>query len=85
MNTAESILVIILASFLAIFLFVGIVLVVKITKLVEAMKEIAEKARDVVDNVESASEMLRKSAGPLALGRLFVNLADAIRKHKKGK
>lgn len=85
MNTSERILVIILASFLAIFLALAITLLVKLIQVTKQLKEIADKAREVADNVESASEMFKKTAGPLALGRFFVNIADTVMKHKKGK
>ncbi len=83
MSTAESILVIILSSFLALFLLLGIILTAKLIQLVSRMQEIADKAREVADNVESATEILKKSAGPLAVGRLFVNMAETVFKHKR--
>ncbi len=83
MDNAESILVVILAGFLALFLLLAIVLVVKILKLMETMKEIADRAKEVAGNVEAASEMLKKTAGPLALGKFFVNMADSVRKFKR--
>ncbi len=85
MNTAEQILVIILSSILTIFLILGIVLVISLIKLTKKMKEIAETAREVAGNVEAATDMLRKTAGPLALGKFFVNIAESVMKHKKGK
>jgi sensor domain CHASE-containing protein len=82
MNTAEQILVITLAAFLALFLLLGIILITKVIQLMNRLKEIADKAKEVAENVESASEMLRKSAGPIAIGRFFMNIADVVIKHK---
>ena len=85
MENAQTILVIVLASFLALFLLLGIVLTVKLIQVVNRLKEVAEKARDVADNVEAAAEMIKKTAGPLAVGRFLVNIADVVMKRKKGK
>lgn len=85
MNTSERVLVVILSGFLAIFLLLSIMLLIKLLQITKQLKEIADKAREVADNVESASEMFRKTAGPLALGRFFVNIADNVMKHKRGK
>ena len=85
MNTAEQILVIILASFLAIFLLLAIIVTVKAIQVMSRLKDVVEKAKEVADNVESASEMLRKTAGPIAVGRFFMNMADVVTKHKRGK
>ena len=54
-------------------------------KLVKSMNEIADKAREIVDNVETAADMFKKASGPMALGRSFVNIANTFMKHKKGK
>lgn len=85
MESAETILVIILSSFLALFLLLGIILIVNIMRLVKKMNEIAEKASEIVDNVENVAEMFKKASGPMALGRYFVNIANTVIKHKKGK
>lgn len=85
MDSAEQILVIILSSVLAVFLVLGIILVVKLIQLANKMQEIADTAREVAGNVEAAADMLRKTAGPLALGKFFVNIAETVMKHKKGK
>ena len=84
MESAQTILVVILSSFLALFLLLGIILIVSIMKLVKSMNEIADKAREIVDNVETAADMFKKASGPMALGRSFVNIANTFMKHKKG-
>jgi len=92
MENAESILVVILSSFLAIFLIIAIVVAVKVVKLVKKMNQIADtaqeivsKAQDIAGKVENVSDMFKRTAGPLALGKYFMNIAEAVTKHKKGK
>jgi hypothetical protein len=85
MESAQTILVVILATFLAIFLALAIVVTVKIIELIRKVNEITDKAKAVANNVENAAELFRKSAAPVAIGRFFVNVAENFKKHKKGK
>lgn len=85
MDTAEKILVIILSSFLGIFLFFGIILLVALINLTKKMQLVADKAHEIADNVENVSDMFKKTAGPLAFGKFFVNMAETVAKHKRGK
>lgn len=85
MNTAEQILVIILSSFLALFIGLSVILVVSLLRLTKKMNEITDTAHKIVDNVENVSDMFKKTAGPMALGKFFVNMAEAVAKHKKEK
>ena len=90
MNTAEQILVVILSSFLALFLFLGIVLVVALLKFTKKMNAIADsaheivsKAQDIADKVENVSDMFKRTAGPVALGRHLMNIYEMVTNHKK--
>jgi len=85
MNSTEQALLIILSIFLAIFLALGITALIYIIKFMKIMREIAVKARDVADNVEAASETLKRAAGPVGFGKMFMNMADSVMKYKKGK
>jgi len=85
MNTAEQILVIMLSAFLALFIGMSIALVASLLKLSKKMNEIADKAHEIVDKVENVSDMFKKTAGPLAFGKFFVNMAEAVAKHKREK
>ena len=84
MENAETYLVIILSVTLTIFLIVGIVLLSLLIKLTKKLREIADTAQTVVENVESASETLKKSAGPLAAGKFLINIADAVFNKRRG-
>jgi hypothetical protein len=85
MENAETILVIILASFLALFLLLSIIIAVKVIKILNKVNEITDRAKALASNVENAAEMFRKAAGPAAIGRFFVHITEAIKKHKKEK
>ncbi|MDQ3065411.1 MAG: hypothetical protein M3Q36_04035 [bacterium] len=49
----------------------------------KVLNRIAVKADEVVNNVESATEVLKKAAGPLAIGKLLMNVVNVV--SKKGK
>jgi len=83
MNTTENILVIFLSSFLALFLLLSTILVAKLLKVVKKIQLVADKAHDIVNKVENVSEMFQKTAGPVAFGKFFMNMADMVNKHKK--
>ena len=92
MNTAEQVIMIILSSFLFIFLVSAIVVFVSIWRLTKKMNAVADKAQeiiskahDIADRVEDVSDIFKRSAGPIALGRYFMNIAETVAKHKKGK
>lgn len=84
MENAETYLVIILSVTLTIFLIVGIILLTGLIKLTNKLREVADTAQQVAENVESASEMFKKTAGPLAAGKFLVNIADTVFSRKKG-
>jgi hypothetical protein len=84
---AFEILVVILSITLAILLILTIILIVAITKLVNKLREISEKAEEVVNDVEAVSSFFRKSAGPVAITGLISNIVSKVAEfsNKKGK
>ena len=84
MSNAEQILVVILASFLALGLLLSIFALVKIVQILNAIKRITAKAESVADKAESVSGFFAKTAAPAAIGRLLLNLASTVWQ-KKGK
>ncbi len=86
MEGTERTLVIILSGALAVFLVLGIVALVKVIQILDALKRITAKAEHIADKAESISEVLRKSAGPLAIGRLMAHLSEVVfNRHAKKK
>ncbi len=82
MDTTQEILLIILASFLAIFLLLSIALLIKALQVITALKHIVEKAEHVADHAENVTEFFSRAAGPMAIGRLFAGIADVIMERK---
>jgi predicted PurR-regulated permease PerM len=83
--TSFSVLVIILAVMLAIFLLLSIFIAYQFIQILNHMKRISEQAEKVVNKVESASTMFQKAAAPLAFGKLFASIANIAMKKRKHK
>lgn len=86
MNTAENILVIVLAAALALFLLLAVVIAVQIVRLLKTINKITDKAERVIETAENVGEVFKNAAGPLALARVVGNIIDAVHKvTKRGK
>jgi len=86
MSTAEQILVIFLSAALAVFLTLGIVLLILCIKIAQHVKRISAKAEELTDKAESVAEFFSKAATPMAVGRMIALAAERLfgRKGKKG-
>lgn len=82
LNTTQQVLLIILSSFLALFLVTGIVLGVMVIKIMRHIKHITEKAEQIADKAESVTTFFQQTAGPAAMAKLVSNIMHTIREHK---
>jgi hypothetical protein len=85
MENAETILVIVLAAFLALFLVLSIVLVAKCIQIANQVKRLTDKAEHVVDTAESVGEFFQKATGTFAVGRIISNIASAVKRREESK
>jgi hypothetical protein len=81
METSQDILVIILATVLAVLLVLSIVVAVLVIKLLGAVKRITDKAEHVIDTAEHVGEVFSNATGSLALFKIVRNVADMVAKH----
>ncbi len=79
MNGAEQIIAIILSSFLAIFLILSIVALVFTIKLIKQLRNIVEHAENIAEKAEAVTELVGKTAGPVAIGKLLFGIIDSVR------
>ena len=79
-----DILVIILSSALAVLLIVSIIFMVVLVKVIRRVNEIVEKAGSVIDNVQSATQVLKNSAAPVAISKIVSNIIDLMKERNKG-
>lgn len=79
-------LVVILSIMLAIFLTLGIFVLVYVLKVIKNIRHITEKAEQIADRAESMSAMFEKTAPTVAVGRLVGNLMEMFKSNdKRGK
>ncbi len=82
MNTSEQILVIILSTFLAIFLLLGIIVLVKVIQIIDKIQALTEKTEQVIEKAGAITSMLGKTSLVGALIRFFAHGAKSYRKSK---
>jgi predicted PurR-regulated permease PerM len=87
MNGAEQILVIILSTFLAIFLLLGIIIAIFTIKLIKQLQQITQHAEHIAEKAEAVTSMVGKAAGPMAIGKLLFGIIESVRgqTNKRGK
>ncbi len=85
LGTAQQILVVVLASALAIFLILSIAAVVLIIRLLATLRMVADKAERIVESVESVGDIFRKTAGPLGIFRFIKGIVDMVHNHGQDK
>ncbi len=77
-----DILVIILSVALAVLITLAIVFMVFMIKIVRGVNHLTERAQNIIENVETASKVFEKSAGPVAVSRIVANIIDMFREDK---
>ena len=83
---AFEILVVILSVMLAIGLFIGIVIGIYLFKLVKNLKEISEKAKDLVTNAGTVAATMKKAAAPTVVAKFVADqISNAVKKHSNSK
>lgn len=82
MNTAEQILLLILAAALALFLVLAIVIASQVIRLMKTLQVLAERAQEFVDNAESAAEMVKSTMGKLSVLKFAHSIFDMVTKQK---
>lgn len=85
MENAEQILVVILSGALALFLILGITVLVKVIQILNHIKHLTEKAEQIADKAEAVSEFFQASAGPAAIAKLVGNIVSTMNSKSKNK
>lgn len=85
MENAETILVIFLSTFLAIFLVLAIIAVVKAIQMIRRLNRIIDTAEVIADKAEHAATLISKAAAPAMISKLLSNLADIVSTKKARK
>ena len=83
MNTAEQILVIILAATLAVFLILAIVAVIMLIRLIKSAQNVANKAESFVDTAEMMVQTVKQTADSMSFFQMFRSVAKMMTKSRK--
>ena len=83
MDSYEKILVVFLATALAILLSLSIVVLIKLIKLVNRVNRISEKAESAVERVADIGAVVQRFAGPFMFGK-FASTKFKGKKAKRG-
>lgn len=76
----------ILSVMLIIFLGLAIVLSVYLVKLVKNIKEISEKAKELISDASSVASTMKKAAAPTVVAKFVADqISNAVKKHNKDK
>lgn len=71
---------------LAIFLGLAIVLTAYLVKFVKNLKEISEKAKEMVNDASSVAATMKKAAAPTVVAKFVADqISNAVKKHSKDK
>lgn len=83
LSTVQQIILIILASALAIFLILSIAIAVLVMRLLKTLRSIANKAEKVVESAETVGEVFKKAAAPASIFNFVRGVINMAAKHKK--
>lgn len=83
MDTTDRVLLIILTTLLSVFFILCIAAIVLVIKLLKEVRMVVAKAEDVVDSVESATEVLRHTGDRVALFKLIKTIFKLSQKGRK--
>lgn len=84
-STWFAVLVIILSVFLALFLILSVIAMVKIIQITNKIKHIVQQAEQVADRAENISAFFEKTATPVAILKLIANIGDTFQKKARRK
>ena len=82
MDTATHVLVIFLSAFLALFLLLGIIVLIQVIRLLRLIQHIAEKAEAIIQTAESVGTVFKNVSGPLAVVKVVSNIVHAVKSKK---
>lgn len=85
LGTTQQILLIILASFLALFLITCIIIGILVIKLLGTIRHITQKAEAITDKADAVASFFQQSAGPAAIVKLVSNIVHSVREHNESK
>lgn len=85
MDTYEKILVVFLATALAVLLIISIIVLIKLIKVINRVNRISEKAELAVEKFSDIGATVQRFAGPLMVGKFMASKFKSSKRAKRGK
>lgn len=63
-------LIVVLSVFLALFLLLGIILLIKCIQIANRVKEVTDRTHQVISKLDGVADTLKKASGSVAIGKL---------------
>lgn len=82
MDTATHVLVVILSTFLALFILLSIIVTIQAIRLLTTIQRIAHKAETVIESAENVGTIFKNAAGPLAIMKVIYNMTRVVKGKK---
>lgn len=81
-NNAYEVLVLILATTLAVFLILAIIAAVKLNQILDQVKVITDKTERFIDKAETVGEFISSLTVPTLLGTIIGSVGETMKKRK---
>lgn len=78
MNTAEQVLVVMLAATLGVLLVLLVAIATYVLKIVKSLQSIATKAEHLVESAEEVGNIVRQTAGKLSILGMVQSIVDLV-------
>lgn len=86
MDTTEKVIMVILATALAIFLILAIVSVILVIRVLKSVNRVTKKAEQLIDSAETVGKIFKQTAEQMSFMRLLRNVADMVgQRHREKK
>ena len=85
LTTTEQIILIILAAALAVFIILGIAVLILVLRLLSTLKLMADKAEKIIESAEAVGQVIKNVAAPAGLLKVFHTIMETVVKQRKDK
>jgi uncharacterized protein YoxC len=82
MSTLDTVFLGILVVLVGLFFIVSTVAVVFLIKMIKSIQRVVDRAEQVANSVENATEILKGASGKLAVFKLIKNIVELVQKKK---
>ena len=85
MESSLVFLTVVLSIFLAIFLLLGIIFLVRAIQIANRFKEITDTTHKILGKIDNIADVLKKTSGSFAIGKAVTKIVDHLSSNKQDK